>query len=122
MASPYQKSFRFLVWIWGVLIGFLSLLPGKTLPALTVWDWLAPDKIGHFAVYAVWIILYRMAFLDGRHVHRRIAWLMAVIGVLLETLQGLFYRDRFFEFSDIVANCAGILSGWMAFNHLNKQN
>lgn len=103
------------------MVVILSLLPGKTLPALSFPDWLAPDKIGHFTVYACWIILYRLAFRRNNPIHRGVPWLLAGTGVLLEILQGILYRDRFFEVSDIVANCAGILLGWMAFNHPTKR-
>jgi len=100
------------------MITILSLLPGKTMPALDFWDWLAMDKIGHCAVYAIWMLLFLLAW---RNNPAPGAFALALTGVLLEWLQGSFYRDRFFEISDIVANCAGILLGWMAFNHLLKQ-
>jgi hypothetical protein len=118
MASPYQKPFRIAFWWWGWLITVLSLLPGKTMPALELWDWLALDKIGHFTVYACWMLLFQLAWRSNPAAG---ALGLALTGCLLEWLQGMFYQDRFFEISDIVANSAGILLGWMAFNHLFKQ-
>lgn len=99
-----------LFWAWGALVTILSLLPGKTLSRVDIWDLTGIDKIGHFLVYMVWAVLLRLSFF------RRGAGFwppMAIVayGMLLEWMQQAFYLDRFLEVSDIAANTAGVLVG-----------
>jgi VanZ family protein len=115
MASYKHIRLFYPVWLWGIFISVISLLPGKTMPEVSLWDWIAVDKLGHFTVYAVWaIFLHRAFFQSGEFLNKKLVLGLASIilhGVLLEILQWAMYLGRFFEFSDIVANCIGVLGG-----------
>ena len=95
--------------LWSVAVGVLSLLPGKSLPALTFWDLVAPDKAEHLTVYALMVA----AWLGGLGNTR--SWLQVVgictaYGIALEWAQWLF-TDRLYEYADMAANAAGCLVG-----------
>lgn len=120
MASSQKEAWPGWFWIWGLVIAILSLLPGKAVPDLSLWDWVAPDKWAHVGVYAVWSYLYMAAGPKQRLFFGLVS--MILFGIAMETFQWAFYSDRFFEISDIVANCAGTLLGWQAFLTLSKRN
>ncbi len=125
MASYKQIRIFYPVWLWGIIITAISLLPGKTMPDVSFWKWIAVDKIGHFAVYAIWVVLLlqvssKSGYVSKRHLTVGLVFIMAY-GVFLEVLQRVLYLGRFFEFSDIVANCIGVLFGAGTYFFLLKR-
>lgn len=125
MASYKHIRLFYPVWIWGIFISIISLLPGKTMPELSFWDWIAVDKIGHFTVYAIWaILLLRALYQSDDFSNKMFGWGLGSIilhGIFLEILQWAMFVGRFFEFSDIVANCIGVLGGTGAYFFLFKR-
>ncbi|MCB0693889.1 MAG: VanZ family protein [Lewinellaceae bacterium] len=102
------------VLLWGGWITALSLLPGKTLPAFEMADWLALDKLAHLLLYGIWAALwFRWKRTTGTDVSggSMAAGLlfMGGYGAILEVLQWAMEADRYFEVPDIVANIIGIL-------------
>ncbi len=85
---------------------YLSLIP---IPPIKAMDFAFSDKVGHLFVYGV------MAFWFGQIAGRRpvsllIAFLLALLGVVLEFLQGATgYRT--FQLSDMAANTVGAAAG-----------
>ena len=119
---PELLRSRRLFLAWGILVTILSLLPGKTLSRVDIWDWTGVDKIAHFTVYLVWSVLLLSAYPGAPR--RRFLGLASVVGygVLLEFLQQAFYRDRFLEVSDIAANTAGVLAGVLLHKGIFEKN
>lgn len=87
------------IFLVAVVVG--SLLPLKKTGAVP------NDKLVHFLIYFLLMAWF------GQLYPRRIlvAIALALLGILLELTQG-FTRYRYFEWYDVVANCAGILSAW----------
>jgi VanZ family protein len=95
------------IWYFGwLLCVVLSLVPPPPL------DVPVPegDKLGHFLAYgllsawAVWLFASVRA-------HRRAAWALCALGVLLELAQGAFTRNRMMDPWDALADAAGVLAG-----------
>ncbi len=122
MSLPGLLRSRPIFWSWGLLVTVLSLLPGKALSRVDLWDWTGVDKVGHLAFYLVWTVLLLHAF-PGR-LPRRFPALASVVayGVLLEFLQQAFYTDRFLEVSDIAANTAGVVAGVLLHKGILEKN
>lgn len=125
MASYLKTRFYYPVWLWGMFITISSLIPGKTMPRMPMWDWIAPDKIVHLAVYAIWAILLFKGLSNRMLVTRKIIvfglGFLIFYGVLIEILQSAMYLGRSFEISDIVANCVGVFIGFGTYSYFIKQ-
>lgn len=115
----------FLVILWGGVITFLSLLPGKTLPTVTIWDWIGTDKLGHAAVYGIWSLLW-CRWVSKASLTSTTIWIwgglivMSTYGIVLEVLQSTIHPDRYFEVPDIVANIIGALASYGIFVFMKK--
>lgn len=102
--------------LWAVLVLILSTMPGIQLPKAII----APDKLGHFAVYGIfnWLALKGLASSDN--LSRRTALMVTLIvtgyGMAMEFVQWGFFPNRFFEVWDMVANFTGAVLGYIAFN------
>ncbi len=101
--------------LWAGLIAFLSLTNAHNLPKID-WDLLAPDKLGHFSVYAVLNICLIFAVLNTRKIKSNAYYIYTTIstttyGVLMEYLQFYITPDRQFEYPDMAANVFGALIG-----------
>lgn len=124
MASSIRQPL-FWVILWGLVITILSLLPGKTLPTLALWDWVGADKLGHAAVYAIWFLLWSRWVILTEQAHPgfwlRVGFLgMGAYGFILEVLQTTIHPDRYFEVPDIVANIIGALASYGIFIVMKK--
>ncbi len=96
--------------IWLIVITGLSVMPGVQLPAI---NFVAPDKLAHAFVYAV----FSMLLMRGLRYHlgrkpRIIEAIPYVIfatlwGAFMEWVQYSFFPGRYCEFDDILANMAG---------------
>lgn len=77
---------------------------------------LAPDKIGHFAVYALWAMLLGMAWKQfwlnaARRTALKIILIGSLYGMLIEFLQGSLTSNRTFDIADMFANAFGCIIG-----------
>jgi VanZ family protein len=108
---------------WFLLILILSFLPGKSLPSFTLLNW---DKLGHFLLYAIWILLLRFSMAGGmRRLKLRmfLALLFALIcGTAIEFAQQAFTADRQFDFYDVLANAVGALAAWLLLQPFRKES
>lgn len=87
-------------------IFLLSLLPGSDLPNVP-----GNDKLQHAIAYFVCMLCWGQVY--RRPVHRlRLAIGFIAMGVLIECLQ-YFTPTRSFEFLDMVANAAGVITAWL---------
>jgi VanZ family protein len=120
----FLKHYRFAL-LWAAVIAFLSLTASKNLPRLD-WTLFAPDKIGHFTVYAVlaMLLLYgktkaQISLQNQTYIYMCI--LAAGYGFLMEWSQYLLTPDRCFEYPDMAANAFGALLGAMTFYFSKKR-
>lgn len=91
--------------VWVLLITGLSLMPGSTVPTVSLFE--GVDKLVHAVLYAVLVALAYTAF-------RRLITVTAVsigYGVVVECLQAIssvyYGTGRSFELADIAANSCG---------------
>ncbi len=95
---------------------YLSLAPPSALPA-TLPRFHAADKVAHFGIYAVFALLTAWTLsgirLQPRQVYSVLAG-VAAFGLAMELLQHLLTGGtRAFEWGDVLANTAGVITGWI---------
>ena len=104
--------------LWAAVITYLSLTAASNLPEID-WDFLAPDKVGHFTVYAILSIALLWGRKQQRHVlpitYLVVTAFCAIYGILMEYSQLLLTNDRMFEYPDMVANILGAVLGAAVF-------
>lgn len=100
---------------------FLTLMPGRSMPDLSIWDFFAFDKAVHASVYAVLVFLLIIGFtkqhtlISLRFRPKRHAFIAGLAyGLLLELIQ-IASPGRSFEYLDIAANSTGCLLGLLLF-------
>ncbi|WP_146032960.1 VanZ family protein [Geothermobacter hydrogeniphilus] len=101
---------RTILGLYLVLLGVLSLMPNPPQPP----DIISWDKLEHALAYAVLGPLL-FVVLSPRLVNRvRLLWAAGIAwgtGAMFEFLQGVLKLGRCFEWSDLVANLVGTLTG-----------
>ncbi len=112
----FKKFFRIIFFIYVITILILSVLPVKS-DVVT-----ASDKINHAIGFAVYFILYRLAF--EKYTYFLIFITGCIIGVLIEFFQSFFpYRDS--SLYDLLADVVGLFIGffiiylWDKFRSVN---
>ncbi len=105
--------------LWAGFIAFLSLTNAHNLPQID-WDLLAPDKVGHFSVYAILNFLVLIGFFKTKKPNTHTYYIYATIftsnyGILMEYLQFHTTPDRQFEYPDMIANILGAIIGLLIF-------
>ena len=106
MTPAYRYRRIWLVVGWGMVVTvvILSLIP------LEIDLGHNRDKLAHFAAYGGLSFWFGM-LIEGRGRELRVAAAFALLGVVLEFLQGLTdYRT--FEIADMIANATGAALGW----------
>jgi VanZ family protein len=114
--------------IWGLIIFVLCAIPGKNLPHYTWADLLSFDKIVHFTMFFILIVLLKRAWVL-RHIYQKNipSNLTAIIigiayGGGLELMQTYFYIDRTGSWFDFLANSVGAITGAALFPKIFDQN
>ena len=121
--KPVQSFYGAIV--WAILILVFTIIPGKDLPEISLWQW---DKLAHFTVYLILVLLifygYRVQY-DKPAQRYKVNWLSMTgavgYGILMEAIQGLFLADRTFDVMDITANAFGCFAGFIIFTNLYKR-
>ena len=105
-----------------VCLTFLFLLPSDNLEGSTWWSRFKIDKIVHIVSFAILglsisISLSKLRILidSNYQLMTRVLIVCAVFGTILEFLQQEFSVGRMAEFLDIVADCVGVLLGFVIF-------
>ena len=114
--------------IWAVVVFILTMMPGKYIPPVNIWDFANLDKLAHLAVFAVLITLALHGFgkqqsYEMLRAHPAgIAFAVCVAyGFLLEVMQGTLLADRYFEWYDAAANAAGCVMGIIFFRFVLQE-
>lgn len=93
-------------WLWVVLVCYLSLMPHPPQPV--TFD--GVDKIEHLLAYAGLMLWFSQVYV-ARTARIGLVLGLIALGVAIEFLQGMS-AYRFFEYSDMLANAAGVSIGW----------
>jgi VanZ family protein len=110
---------------WIILIGLLTLVPGKALPQID-WNFLSLDKIIHFTIFSIMTFLGSISFTNRSGLNRiifpiLISFLIAILyGAMLEYLQS-YIPDRTFDYADLAANIGGSVGGLVLFSFYNTR-
>ncbi|HMY13468.1 MAG TPA: VanZ family protein [Bacteroidia bacterium] len=111
---------------WGLFIFILCAIPGKNLPHYSWADLLSVDKLVHFTLFFILIILLKRAWLFVYKGVRSNNLLAIAIGVIyggsLELMQSYFYTDRSGSWFDFLANSLGAICGVLFFGKLIDNN
>ena len=103
---------------WSAFILLLTLLPGNSLPSLSVWDAFRIDKAAHFGVFAIDSLLVTVALLKV-NTKQSLAILLAfgftaALGLAIEFGQ-MLVPNRSFEYADFLADSIGGALGILLF-------
>lgn len=101
--------------IWG------SSMPGSKVSKLNPLLFEGSDKILHFGVYLMMVLLWSVALKNrGKRIGgARLSFYMSVaLGIILEICQSVFFESRSFEIMDIIANIMGSIVGLVLFYKL----
>jgi len=99
-----------------------SVLPGKNLPSIPVWN---IDKWVHIVFYAVFAFLLIREYQQyrpwsfKRHILMTLA-ICGLYGLFIEYIQGAFIPNRFFDVYDLIANIIGVIAGLSTHSLINK--
>ncbi|MFN8287107.1 MAG: VanZ family protein [Chitinophagales bacterium] len=101
--------------LWAAFILVLCLMPGKSLPSVSLWQF---DKLVHFLFYIILAVLMLYGWrkqwdypvLKERTIVR-ILVLTFAYGFLVEIMQDQLTDDRHFDIYDAIANAAGGIVG-----------
>lgn len=121
-STPMKRKLPF--YFWFIAITVASLMPASALPGRVTLP-LGADKGAHMLMYMILAMLARPVFMSARTEHRYRKSLLIMLGItlygiLLEILQPQL-STRSFEWTDILANTAGVLGGcllWGPLPHL----
>ena len=100
--------------IWTLVVAFLTLLPGKDLPEVSIVNF---DKAAHLGVFAFLEFLYLRW--KGKYFWGITASCICY-GGFLELLQGAFYVDRYADIWDFVFNGLGCLLALLVYKIWSK--
>lgn len=119
-----QLLYRILAISWGILILFSSLTKGADLPDIHI---LNADKVAHFFVYFVWIIITGLGWRNNDRTQAKKILLMAVVlqiavGYGIEYLQGCCIAGRTNDVYDFIADCCGsVLGGLVLYYYVVRK-
>lgn len=116
------KGALFIAIAWTALIASSCLMPASAFKAFTFDSIFQLDKILHFTLYYVFIVLWSLAS-KVITVRQKYVLLIAGIayGVLIEVLQGAMSLGRSYELDDIIANTIGCILGVLSISYINHK-
>lgn len=112
--------------IWGIFIFIMSAFPGDDIPKSFIINIPFADKIIHFILYFLLVILVLLGSLRKSKTGLTIRKLLVVFfisllyGILLEILQDLVFIMRGADLLDITANAAGSFIGLLTFYYIKE--
>ena len=112
--------------IWAVFILILMFLPGSQVPDTDIWIISGLDKIVHFGIFAVLVLLMvvgfskQYSFWKLKQYPVKYSLILGMIyGTIIEISQGLV-PERFVEIEDLIANLFGCIGGTGLFYLIYK--
>jgi VanZ family protein len=113
----YIIQYKFSI-LLAIVIALLSLVPGNNMPNVPI-NFM--DKIVHFSMYAAFGFV---SLLESRcrvqciRYHTLLLISIFLLSAIIEVLQATVVATRSAEWLDLLANCIGLLSGYVAFRIL----
>jgi len=113
--------------IWGIFIFIMSSFPGDEIPKSFIINIPFADKIIHFFLYFLLVILILFGFLRKSKTILTVwkflfvFFISLLYGILLEILQDLIFVMRSVDLLDIAANAAGSFIGLLTFYYIMKK-
>lgn len=105
-----------------ISLTFLLLLPGNDLEGSSWWGAYKIDKLVHIVAFAILALSFSTTlsklrlFIDSNHrLMTLILVVCAIFGTILELLQQELSVGRSAELLDVVADCVGVLLGFVIF-------
>jgi VanZ family protein len=99
--------------IWTIIILIGCSLPGKDLPAITVFDQF--DKVVHFTFFFAFFFFWYCGMHSFSHKALLIICSAFILGFAIEFYQMYFVAGRSFDVWDGVADTVGSLVAWLCF-------
>lgn len=103
--------------LWTFLLIGIHAIPGNELP-LPYWDLFEFDKIVHLTLFLVLTFtwtngIYKQSASYKLKVHgpKLIVVLSLILGLVLEMLQNAIFVERYFQWTDLIADCIGSFAG-----------
>jgi VanZ family protein len=98
--------------LWTIFIASSCLLPAAAFRSFSFDTLLELDKVIHFVLYAVFILLWALAIRDVS-MKQKIGLLLIGVtyGILIEVLQSTMALGRSYDIGDIVSNTVGCIVG-----------
>jgi VanZ family protein len=109
--------------VWSLIILVLSLVPGKELPEVHIFQ---VDKLVHFFFFSVLMVLTSYGIYKFNFLKKTILGPVLVgfiysfgLGILIEILQQ-YVPGRSFSYADMLANSIGVGMGYVFFRIIRK--
>ena len=116
----FQYKFSILL---AIVIALMSLIPGSSVPYTPLFSIPFFDKIVHFSMYAP---LGFVALMESRcnrrcfNYHLFIVVMIFMLSGLIEILQATVIATRGAEWTDLLANLGGLITGYVAYRLLGR--
>ena len=96
---------------WAVLIAVLHVIPGQNLSFIKLDDLFQLDKLFHLLVFAIgaWLLLCALKKQYTNAAFRYTFIVYTLYGILLELMQGFFFKGRHADLLDLIADIAGVI-------------
>ena len=113
--------------IWGIFIFIMSSFPGDDIPKSFIINIPFADKIIHFILYFLLVILILLGYFRKSKTDLTIrkflfAFSISILyGILLEVLQDFVFIMRSADLMDIAANGAGSFIGLLTFYYIKER-
>jgi len=113
--------------IWGIFILIMSSFPGDDIPKSFIFNIPFADKIIHFFLYFLLVILILFGSLrksKNTLIIRKFLFaffISLLYGILMEVLQYFVFITRSADLMDIVANIAGSFIGLLTFYYIKER-
>lgn len=104
-----------------VAAGIILYLSAFSGPQIDItFDFFAQDKIGHFIAYFTLSVTIAWGYYkNNQRLSNKVLLIILAIGIFygcsMESMQYLFFPNRYFDYGDIVANFIGSLLGIITF-------
>lgn len=105
--------------IWSAIIFLLLALPGNDIPGESVFAGIPDfDKLIHFFIFAIWVILFCWGAIHHTKIHQRIIYFLLItlcgilFGYLMELVQKFFVPGRSYDLIDLLADSLGGIAGF----------
>jgi len=112
--------------IWGIIIFIMSSFPGDDIPKSFIINIPFADKLIHFFLYFLLVILILLGSLRKSKTILTVRKFLFVFsisllyGILMEVLQDLIFVMRSADLLDIAANAAGSFIGLLTFYYIKE--